>query len=269
MSGEIMSLEMDVFCLLLLIRILYQMYINREQNDHRNYFYHTIAWACVYLFMDAIWIMNVKHLLTFNKIQSGIFNSFYFCSLAMLVCSWYIYAQKTFHSTVFEHKKCLVLTFIPLIFFIGSSLVSYWTHGLFVIDQAGNYHRGKLLPFYFLILFAYILYLSIKAGYLSKKAKNYLYQKEYKAIARFSFLPLTRLLQPLFPGFRSPHSLFRIIHRLLRFPMRPHSLFPLPFLPFSLYLLSEFLHSLLFPVLTLHITSYFFLNISSNWFIIV
>lgn len=125
MSSEIMSLEMDVFCLLLLLRILYQMYINREQNDHRNYFYHTIAWACVYLFMDAIWIMNVKHLLTFNKIQSGIFNSFYFCSLAMLVCSWYIYAQKTFHSTVFEHKKRLVLTFIPLIFFIGSSLVSY------------------------------------------------------------------------------------------------------------------------------------------------
>lgn len=191
-----MSLEMDVFCLLLLIRILYQMYINREQNDHRNYFYHTIAWACVYLFMDAIWIMNVKHLLTFNKIQSGIFNSFYFCSLAMLVCSWYIYAQKTFHSTVFEHKKRLVLTFIPLIFFIGSSLVSYWTHGFFVIDQAGNYHRGKLLPFYFLILFAYILYLSIKAGYLSKKAKNYLYQKEYKAIARFSFLPfITALIQ--------------------------------------------------------------------------
>ena len=191
-----MSLEMDVFCLLLLIRILYQMYINREQNDHRNYFYHTIAWACVYLFMDAIWIMNVKHLLTFSKIQSGIFNSFYFCSLAMLVCSWYIYAQKTFHSTVFEHKKRLVLTFIPLIFFIGSSLVSYWTHGLFVIDQAGNYHRGKLLPFYFLILFAYILYLSIKAGYLSKKAKNYLYQKEYKAIARFSFLPfITALIQ--------------------------------------------------------------------------
>ena len=36
MSSEIMSLEMDVFCLLLLIRILYQMYINREQNDHRN-----------------------------------------------------------------------------------------------------------------------------------------------------------------------------------------------------------------------------------------
>ena len=33
MSSEIMSLEMDVFCLLLLIRILYQMYINREQND--------------------------------------------------------------------------------------------------------------------------------------------------------------------------------------------------------------------------------------------
>lgn len=60
MSSEIMSLEMDVFCLLLLIRILYQMYINREQNDHWNYFYYTIAWACVYLFMDAIWIMNVN-----------------------------------------------------------------------------------------------------------------------------------------------------------------------------------------------------------------
>lgn len=45
MSSEIMSLEMDVFCLLLLIRILYQMYINREQNDHWNYFYYTIAWA--------------------------------------------------------------------------------------------------------------------------------------------------------------------------------------------------------------------------------
>ena len=49
-----------------------------------------------------------------------------------------------------------MLTFIPLIFFIGSSLLSYWTHGLFVIDQVGNYHRGKFLPFYFFILFAYI-----------------------------------------------------------------------------------------------------------------
>ncbi|MEF2616454.1 MalY/PatB family protein [Faecalibacillus faecis] len=111
MSSEIMSLEMDVFCLLLLIRILYQMYINREQNDHWNYFYHTIAWACVYLFMDAIWIMNVKRFLTFSKIQSGIFNSFYFCSLAMLVCSWYVYAQKTLHSAVLKDKKILVLTF--------------------------------------------------------------------------------------------------------------------------------------------------------------
>ena len=100
-----MSLEMDVFCLLLLIRILYQMYINREQNDYWNYFYYTIAWACVYLFMDAIWIMNVKHLLTFSKIQSGIFNSFYFCSLAMLVCFWYVYAQKTLQSAVLKHKK--------------------------------------------------------------------------------------------------------------------------------------------------------------------
>ena len=116
---------MDVFCLLLLIRILYQMYINRVQNYHWNYFYYTIAWACVYLFMDAIWIMNVKHFLTFSKIQSGIFNSFYFCSLAMLVCSWYVYVQKTLHSAVLKHKKILVLTFIPLIFFIGSSLLSY------------------------------------------------------------------------------------------------------------------------------------------------
>ena len=96
MSSEIMSLEMDVFCLLLLIRILYQMYINREQNDHRNYFYHTIAWACVYLFMDAIWIMNVKHLLTFNKIQSGIFNSFYFVYLACLVVFCIFILKKTF-----------------------------------------------------------------------------------------------------------------------------------------------------------------------------
>lgn len=89
-----------------------------------------------------------------------------------------------------------MLTFILLIFFIGSSLLSYWTHGLFVIDQAGNYHRGKFLPFYFFILFAYILYLSIKAGFLSKKAKNYLYQKEYKVIACFSFLPfITALIQ--------------------------------------------------------------------------
>ena len=75
-------------------------------------------------------------------------------------------------------------------------MLSYWTHGLFVIDQVGNYHRGKFLPFYFFILFAYILYLSIKAGSLSKKAKNYLYQKEYKVIARFSFLPfITALIQ--------------------------------------------------------------------------
>lgn len=191
-----MSLEMDIFCLLLLIRILYQMYINREQNDHWNYFYFTVAWACVYLFMDAIWIMDVKNFFVFSKIQSGMLNSFYFCSLAMLVCFWYVYVQKTLHSTVFEHKKILVITFIPLIFFIGSSLSSYWTHGLFRIDQAGNYHRGKLLPLYFLILFIYVLYLSIKAGYLSKKAKNYLYQKEYKVIARFSFLPfITALLQ--------------------------------------------------------------------------
>ena len=91
-----MSLEMDVFCLLLLIRILYQMYINREQNDHWNYFYYTIAWACVYLFMDAIWIMNVKHFLTFSKIQKNISAYFYSSHLfyriffAFLLDTWII-----------------------------------------------------------------------------------------------------------------------------------------------------------------------------------
>ena len=128
MSSEIMSLEMDVFCLLLLIRILYQMYINRVQNDHWNYFYYTIAWACVYLFMDAIWIMNVKHFLTFSKIQSGIFNSFYFCSLAMLVCSWYIYVQKTLHSAVLKHKKISIkwLVFGGLLAFTSVVMCLLW-----------------------------------------------------------------------------------------------------------------------------------------------
>ncbi|MFQ9072124.1 MAG: hypothetical protein ACLR43_04820 [Faecalibacillus faecis] len=38
MSSEIMSLEMDVL-FIIIDSILYQMYINREQNDHWNYFY--------------------------------------------------------------------------------------------------------------------------------------------------------------------------------------------------------------------------------------
>lgn len=196
----LMAFEMDVFCILLLSRILYQMYKNRSQSDHWNYFILTIIAVLFYLFMDTVWLLNIHGILAFSKLQSGFLNSFYFISLSFTIAFWYTYAQKTLHSKLFQNRIKLIISFLPLGLFIGGSILSYWTHWLYYVGFNGIYHRGAALPYFFMILFGYILYISIKASILSRKVDNYLYQKEYRMISRFSFLPfVTAIIQIIYP----------------------------------------------------------------------
>lgn len=193
-------LEIDIFCILFLGRILYQLFIDRQSKEQWHYFSNAVLSMIIYLLMDILWLLNVKHLFTFTQIQSTVINILYFLAFSMIMIALYLYGQKTLQSQVFQSKKKLLFSLIPMFIFIVGILTSYWTKLFFYIDTAGNYYRGRYLGLFFSIPTVYALYIAIKAKRLSRKTKYYIHQKEYKVLSRFVFLPLfTGILQMIFP----------------------------------------------------------------------
>ena len=192
-------LEIDLFCILLLGRMLYQLFIDRQNKEKWRYFSNAILSMTVYLLMDVLWLLDINHLVSFTRIQNGIINTCYFFAFSMIVIALYLYAQTTLQSSIFNSKKKLFISLIPMIVFIIAILTSYWTKLIFYIDLSGHYHRGKYLGFFLCIPAFYGLYIALKAKLLSRRTQYYIYLKEYKMLSRFIFLPfITGILQVFF-----------------------------------------------------------------------
>lgn len=195
------SLEIDLFCILILGRIAYQLFIDRQTKEQWRYFNNAVISAIVYLLMDVIWLLSVNHLVSFTRFQSGLINTVYFFAFSMIMVALYFFGQATLESNIFESKKQLLFSLIPMIFFIIVVCTTYWTGLIFYIDKFGHYFRGKYLGLFYCIPAFYAIYIALKAKRLSMKTKYYIHQKEYKVLSRFVFLPLlTGIIQVLFPN---------------------------------------------------------------------
>lgn len=194
------SLEINLFCILILGRIAYQLFIDRQTKEQWRYFSNAVISAIVYLLMDVIWLLSVNHLVSFTRFQSGLINTVYFFAFSMIMVALYFFGQATLESNIFKSKKQLFFSLIPMIFFIIVVCTTYWTGLIFYIDKSGNYFRGKYLGLFYCIPAFYAIYIALKAKKLSMKTKYYIHQKEYKVLSRFVFLPLlTGIIQVLFP----------------------------------------------------------------------
>lgn len=75
---------------------------------------------------------------------SYFFKTLYNLALCFGIYAWCGYADVECRGKLFTSNKKRLLSLLPLLAFFALIISNFWTHGLFSIDEAGEYHRGGL-----------------------------------------------------------------------------------------------------------------------------
>lgn len=93
---------------------------------------------------------------------SYFFKTIYHLALCFGVYAWCGYADTECRGKLFVTRKTQLITGIPLIAIAALIISNLWTHSLFLIDEAGAYHRGGIFQLEMGVLVVFTTALSIK-----------------------------------------------------------------------------------------------------------
>ncbi len=93
---------------------------------------------------------------------SYFFKTVYNVALCFGVYAWCGYADAECRGKLFITRKMRLLTGLPLLGMIGLIVFNIWSHNLFAIDEAGDYHRGNLFQLEMALLVAFTSAFSVK-----------------------------------------------------------------------------------------------------------
>ncbi len=93
---------------------------------------------------------------------SYFFKTVYNVALCFGVYAWCGYADTECRGKLFITRKMRLLTALPLLTMSALIVYNIWSHGMFAIDDAGDYHRGSLFQLEMALLVAFTCAFSVK-----------------------------------------------------------------------------------------------------------
>lgn len=183
--------EINVFCILILLLILFKVKISNDQQTTNLAFQKTLRSLIALLALNALWS------LVEGRPSSAMRSCNYAFNVAYLILTGvvsYYWLQFTEGKLGMRYTQNLVVRFIlclPMFFLVVMTISSIWTGWFFYLDGNNNYHRG---PYHFVqsILSYVYMVLSIVdviRGYRS--ARTYEQKAQVRMLASFFALPVT------------------------------------------------------------------------------
>lgn len=146
MSSNLLYLEVNSICLLLLLWIILTAGRNEDFQTRNVYFYREVSLTMVILLMDMLWVSVEGHAGRLFYIVNVVVNVLYFVMSSVICAGWVIFAMYLFNSrkiSASRTKKALL--FFPHVVVCLLAVTSPWTHFTFFIDSHNVYHRGQFI----------------------------------------------------------------------------------------------------------------------------
>ena len=187
----ILYCTLNLFCLSILVMILLQILKSSDKRMSQMMYFWFIVSSIILCTSDLVWgIIDFSYTWQFSDSIDFAANSIYHIFTLVTSYMWYLFAESEQEAGITTRKKGLIVSMIPFITGVSIIVCSYWSNGVFFIDDAGVYKRGPLYIVHIAICFFYILLTSSKAFIRSFYKKNYVKKERYRTLASFCIFPL-------------------------------------------------------------------------------
>lgn len=183
-------LEINPFCILILLIILKCHLENRDKSLNSQIFRNLLVTVIVYVVFDIFCGLSDNHVVSFTRPVMVFINlGFYIVSYLTSYLS-FLYAECELQSAwVFDRRKRGLLT-IPTLVLCLLTVLTLKFKFFFYIDQDNNYTKGPLyFPMLFLV-YGHMIAIGVKALILLPRKKYYVLRPKMITLCSFVVFPL-------------------------------------------------------------------------------
>ena len=140
MSAAI-HIELNLICLMILVKIAWQSQTNVNQQMKRVLFRNVIYGLIITISLDTIWMLIDGHLFPGAIMLNKIVNALFLGAGVLMGCVWYLYVLDTLKYRMTRRLQFIVL--LPGIIFMLLNILSIWTGWMFTVNEQNVYMRGS------------------------------------------------------------------------------------------------------------------------------
>ncbi|MBR3841062.1 MAG: GGDEF domain-containing protein [Erysipelotrichales bacterium] len=193
--------EINLFCVGICLIILRHIMADVDKQRKQVLFSHVLIANMLVFILDIFWFIADIQYFDISPLGNYLINAFYYIQAVIASCAWVYYSEYQQESKLSASKWLFRLSLIPIILIIVLVIISYKTHCLFFINEAGRYERGWLYPLQIFLTYGTVALTASKALYKSYQKKYYARKYELRAIASFAVYPLIfGIVQILIPS---------------------------------------------------------------------
>lgn len=197
MPDLILYFETDLFCILVLLILLFNSCHSHSQDSSQRSLQKLMVSSAIFYALDLLWYQANQGE---SRMMNLIVNTCYFAVNGVVFYDWFCFSETVQKSRIIAERKLRILSALPVLLTIVIALTSGWTGWLFRIEADNTYVRGPLYALHVVMGYGYIIFASVKALIKALHKNNYSQKQKYLALASFCVIPLlSGVVQILLP----------------------------------------------------------------------
>ncbi|MDD3485257.1 MAG: diguanylate cyclase [Atopobiaceae bacterium] len=202
MSVTVLYAEVCIICILFLLLIALKARRSAFPQSQRQS-YLAVCFTNMLLFVvDACWIFVDSDAALSSPALNWLLNGLYYILGCLVSYFWFCYSESVQQSRFARDRRWHLVAFAPALILIALTFLTYWTHWLFYVDAANQYHRGPAYLLQVVVTYGYVILTATKAYVLSNRTNDYARRMELRTLSTF-VVPsvITGVFQVLFPRY--------------------------------------------------------------------
>lgn len=199
--SDSLYIEVNLLCLMVIVILLCVSWKGVAREKEQRVFSGLCVHGIILFLLDVAWKLCDGKSFTGAYYLNNFVNAAYFIQCGIVAYFWLQYSLYLDGGRSIGRGWKRTLVFLPIILLAVLSIVSIWTHWIFVVDETNHYIRGPLMWTQVLLSFSYLFYLFVWAAVRAVQKRNFVNRNRFIALSALGIIPLVaEIIQLSMPG---------------------------------------------------------------------
>lgn len=198
----LLYIEVDLFGAVIILVLIFRLNFDKRIRGQQD-FRWLLIWEIILFLSEGLSRITQDYMADYTDPLVMIAKSTYFVSCVWCSSSGFMYFECCRDSAFSRRRTFRLESNVPALLYIVLMLINYRKGFLFMVDDAGIYHRGYAFSVTYVICFVYYALVTVRSFLDAFKKQNFIDRKYFIKIGLFPFVPtvggLIQYVQPNIP----------------------------------------------------------------------